>query len=323
MLDIENMASKSDEPARSLGDSINISTRSVHTKLNKLIIARLPLAIPPQAKDPSTYVSGLLHVTPIYNAFESAWQDILKHPAAEENHDVQDGHSCEACKPASAVHHIPNTLDAPHRAVICTRVQSLLQHVHTTDLERTGALKQDIAYITGWSPELLEEQLASASESPLLSSFLQHIRQSTQDRPHVLLAYAWVLYMALFSGGRFIRATLSQIDQDFWTANLMSTRSGKDADVLPLHFFTFDAANDGDEIKFAFKKRLAESSILLTDTERADVVAEAKNIFEFMVEIVVELDAVCRTESECKDEQDEGIMWRMSRLLGLRTRDSE
>ena len=33
----------------------------------------------------------------------------------------------------------------------------------------------------------------------------------------MLLAYAWVLYMALFSGGRFIRATLESAGTDgFW-----------------------------------------------------------------------------------------------------------
>ncbi|KAK9422132.1 putative Heme oxygenase-like protein [Seiridium unicorne] len=317
------MSSETQETARSLGDSINIATRSIHTTLNKLIIGRLPLAIPPEAQDPSNYVSGLLYITPIYIAFESSWRVILKLPTAKETDQVSDSHSCEACNSSSALHHTPNALDAPHKAAVCSRVQSLLEHVHTADLERTESLKRDIGSITGWSPEVLEQQLASASDSSFLSAFTEHIRQSVLDRPHVLLAYAWVLYMALFSGGRFIKASLSRLDPGFWTANLGAHASSKEIDDLPLNFFTFDGPDGGDEIKLSFKKRLAESELLLTNEERDDVVAEAKRIFEFMIEIVSELDGVCRTEPEVQQgQEEESIMWRMSRLLGLRTRDS-
>ncbi|ETS79899.1 hypothetical protein PFICI_07428 [Pestalotiopsis fici W106-1] len=311
-----------EETDRSLGDSINVATRSIHARLNKLIIARLPLAIPPQVKDPSNYVSGLLHITPIYGTFESLWKSILELPSSTENDSTKDGHSCEACKPSSAIHHTSDSLDEPHQPVVCTRIQSLLQHLHTNDLERVASLKKDIAFMTGWSPELLDEQLTSAAESPFLSAFVEHIRRSVQERPQVLLAYAWVLYMALFSGGRFMKASLSKIDPGFWTANTMATAPPKQ-DGLPLNFFTFDAPNEGDEIKLAFKKRLAESESLLTQDEREDVVMEAQRIFEFMVEIVGELDGVCSTGPQDQEQDsDEGIMWRMSRLLGLRARDS-
>ncbi|KAH6649088.1 hypothetical protein BKA67DRAFT_380496 [Truncatella angustata] len=320
------MPLKAEETARSLGDSINTATRSVHTKLNKLIVARLPLAIPPQAQDPSNYVSGLLHITPIYNTFESLWQDILKAPVSksEGSGTVSDGHSCEGYKPSSAVHHVPNGLDAPHGPVVCSRVQSLLDHLHTTDLERTESLKQDIASMSGWSPELLEQQLGSAAESPFLSAFVEHIRRAVQERPHVLLAYAWVLYMALFSGGRFIRASLSRVDLSFWYAISMVSGARRESVMIPLQFFTFTSPNDGDDIKLAFKKRLAESEMLLTREEQDDVITEAQRIFEFMIEVVGELDEICGMDDvEIKEDQEEGIMWRMSRLLGLRTRDSQ
>ncbi|KAF3021078.1 heme oxygenase [Neopestalotiopsis sp. 37M] len=312
---------KTEETDRSLGDSINVATRSVHARLNKLIIARLPLAIPPHVNDPSNYVSGLLHITPIYATFESLWKSILDSPASTESNATKDDHSCEACKPSSAIHHASGSLDEPHGPAVCSRLQSLLQHLHTTDLERVVSLKKDIAMMTGWSPELLDEQLKSATESPFLSAFVDNIRRSVQERPQVLLAYAWVLYMALFSGGRFMKASLSKLDPSFWTANTMATGSAGH-DGLPLNFFTFDAPNDGDEIKLAFKKRLAESESLLTPEEREDVVMEAQRIFEFMVEIVGELDGVCRTDpQEQEQDNDAGIMWRMSRLLGLRARD--
>jgi heme oxygenase len=322
---------------RSLGELINIATRPVHTKLNKLIIYRLPLAIPPHADEPSNYVSGLLHVTPVYNTFESLWRGILESPSPTPkqslwetilkspgavNESVLDDHSCDVCKPSAFIHHKPNALDAPHRPTVCTRIHSLLAHLHLPELERTEALKEDIGNLTGWSPSLLEEQLASSAESPTLSAFLQHTRQAVQERPHVLLAYAWVLYMALFSGGRFIRASLARVEPSFWAANSTSLDPVQNPDFSPLRFFSFDSPEDGEEIKLAFKSRLAESECLLTDEEKEDVVAEAQRIFDFMVAVVGELDEVCSTDPLDKEGTEETVMGRVGRLLGLRTRDS-
>lgn len=198
--------------------------------------------------------------------------------------------------------------------------------------------------ITGWSAEQVEEQLGLATRFHVLSSFLGHIHQSVQERPHVLLAYAWVLYMALFSGGRFIRATVCRVHPGFWASSLRPLRgdddngdrsqessedTDEDAPPAPVQFFTFDGPNGGDDIKLAFKKRLAEAETLLTDAERDDVTVEARRIFEFMVELVGELDGVCRTDprdaaADDEDDEDgpEGLVGRMSRLLGLRARDS-
>ncbi|KAK8001953.1 hypothetical protein PG991_014175 [Apiospora marii] len=320
------MPSRIDETGRPLSEAINIATRPVHTQLNKLVIYRLPLAIPPHVQDPSNYVSGLLHLTPLYSSFESLWREILESPEPSANGIVPEEHSCEVCKPSAAVHHTPHALDAPHIPTVCSRIHSLLHHVHTPELERTEALGADIKALTGWSTELLEEQLSVAAESSVLAAFLQRIRHSVRARPHVLLAYAWVLYMALFSGGRFIRASLAQVEPSFWNANSLSLNP-----ELPLRFFTFDTPQDGDEIKASFKERFTQSSgSLLTEGEKADVVEEAKKIFEFMIEVVGELDGVCDSGSgtgaagpDAKAEEGGGgIMSRMSKLLGLRTRDS-
>lgn len=324
------MPSRIEETGRPLSEAINIATRPVHTQLNKLVIYRLPLAIPPHVQDPSNYVSGLLHLAPLYSSFESLWREILESPEPAATGIAPEEHSCEVCRPSAAVHHMPHALDAPHIPTVCSRIHSLLHHVHTPELERTEALGADIKALTGWSTELLEEQLSVAAESPVLAAFLQRISQSVRARPHVLLAYAWVLYMALFSGGRFIRASLAQVEPSFWNANCLSLNP-----ELPLRFFTFDSPQDGDEIKTSFKERFTQSSgSLLTEGEKADVVEEAKKIFEFMIEVVGELDGVCDSGSgtcgvaghDLAGTEDGGggggIVSRMSKLLGLRTRDS-
>ncbi|OTB06178.1 hypothetical protein M426DRAFT_9995 [Hypoxylon sp. CI-4A] len=175
---------------RSLGDSINIATRSVHTKLNKLIIFRLRLALPPQVEDASNYVQGLLHIAPIYITFESLWQQVLDSPTTEEGHTIN------------------------------SRISTLLSDLRIEGLARSDALKQDLSSLTEWSDDVLAHQLHQVEkDSSVLAEFLDHIRDTVPKRPHVLLSYAWVMYMAIFSGGRFIRASLERVDPSsaFWT----------------------------------------------------------------------------------------------------------
>ncbi|TGJ79578.1 hypothetical protein E0Z10_g9187 [Xylaria hypoxylon] len=311
------MSSKIGDPIRPLSDSINAATRSVHTKLNKLVIFRLQLALPPQAEDASQYVSGLLHITPIYIAFESLWRAILKLPSPAEAHGSDKDES-----PGTVYNPVGLRLNdrsnADRRLIVDSRIDELLANIYFEGLQRSQALQQDLVSLTGWSDRTLAEQLNNASKSPILSDFLTHIETSVGNSPHILLAYGWVLYMALFSGGRFIRASLENIYPAFWIpasaqqptpatlANITVTG------VQPLSFFRFNTREGGDDLKREFKKRLLESEHCLTMPEREEVIEEARCIFEYMIQLVGELDDICGTDKEAAE----------ARLLSLRSRDS-
>ncbi|KAI1473536.1 heme oxygenase-like protein [Daldinia eschscholtzii] len=276
-----------------LGEEINIATRPLHTNLNKLIIHRLRLALPPHAGDAKNYVTGLLHIAPIYQAFEREWDAILENsPTAAKSED---------------------------------RVRSLLADLHIDGLARANALQEDIAALLGRNDALVRTRMESVSQAPVLVEFQEHIHKAIQARPHVLVAYAWVLYMALFSGGRFIRASLERVDRStgFWSHPASSNDTSEPEFKIPgafdafpveedlrkhysqpppLNFFRFDTPEDGEDLKNIFKETLAmETSIpepRLTDEERADIVKEAQAIFEHMIRIVGELDKICGTEYE-------------------------
>ncbi|KAF2967857.1 hypothetical protein GQX73_g5666 [Xylaria multiplex] len=310
------MSSKNEDPIRPLSDSINAATRSVHTKLNRLVISRLQLALPPQADDASQYVSGLLHITPIYIAFESLWRRILKLPdPPEAPGSDKDGSAGVVCDPVGLR---PNGRNAHRRLTVNSRIDALLTNLYFEGLQRSQALQQDLISLTCWSDRTLAEQLNNASRSPILSDFLTHIETFVEKSPHVLLAYAWVLYMALFSGGRFIRASLENIYPAFWIpasaqqptpatlANFAITA------VQPLSFFQFNTREGGDDLKREFKKRLLESEGNLTTLEREEVIGEARCIFEYMIRLVGELDGICGMNKEAAE----------ARLLSLRSRDS-
>lgn len=316
------MLSATDEPnARILSQQINIATRSVHTKLNKLIIHRLPLALPPVADDGSHYVSGLLHVAPIYIAFESLWAKIVEAPPTPSPEPDTFGSGCtEGTHDTKSqdLHTLPEVLEATNAAAVSSRVRTILTQLSFPEMRRTQALQDDLLSLTGWSSCTLAKHLNDAAESPILSSFLNHIRHAIKTRPHVLLAYGWVLYMALFSGGRFIRASLEAAGPAFWVPPYASTPASETEDaeqtaatVSPLQFFRFNTPDDGENLKHMYKASMVELEALLSDQERDDIVEEAQNIFDFMMKMVMELDDICGTS--------EGSG---SRLLSLRSRDS-
>ncbi|KAI1395930.1 hypothetical protein F4819DRAFT_166365 [Hypoxylon fuscum] len=329
---------------RPLGEAINVATRSVHTQLNKLIILRLRLALPPQVDDAGNLLQGLLHIAPIYNTFESLWRDILDEPPVDT-----------ARKSSGSSEHKSDDSDTSEPPTACSRIHLLLFHLQLEGMARSNALCQDLATMTGWSEDVLKEQLAEISaDSPVLAEFLQHIKRAVTAKPHVLLAYAWVLYMALFSGGRFIRASLERVDPSsaYWKPLAGASDDSEPEHLLaqlpphirmpgawlaaqearhlddgdddaaaaerhPLAFFRFATPADGEDLKAAFKARLAASTAprgsgnLLATRERDDVVREAQAVFEFLVRVVAELDEVCGTEWETPGKP-----------LSLRSRDS-
>ncbi|OLN84436.1 Heme-binding protein HMX1 [Colletotrichum chlorophyti] len=341
---------------RPLSESIAAATRSVHAKLNKLIIARLPLAIPPHASDPSIYVSGLLHIAPIYITFESLWKAIVEstfQPGVAQFGEPRFDNGplgANGLTPTSNVEPLPE-----HRAAVCERTRSILNSLYFPGLMRSDRLRSDIASLTGWSPEMVDEQLRAVSESGRLADFTMHVKRMIEKKPHVLLAYAYILFMALFAGGRFIRATLESAGSEFWdqvpapippsqtacrarspledapitaAGPVDLSRGGRGTgDVgakhsrhsLPLSFFHFATVLDGEDLKKEFKKRLAEAESILTAHEKHDVVQEAVCIFDSMLLLVSQLDNACDTNLE---DQSSGMAAWAALAPGGRLRDS-
>ncbi|KAK3984801.1 hypothetical protein QBC44DRAFT_336362 [Cladorrhinum sp. PSN332] len=315
------MTTQHQEPTtHHLGDSINIATRTTHTKLNKNLLVRLPLCLPPRSCNPTVYLSGILHIAPIYLAFESAWDAILD--SHELNSTSQRG-DCgpEPCDPDSSPSssNLPSSRTLPlfpfgtadpvansHQGGACERIHEVLAQLRIEGMKRSESLLGDIGAMSGWSEEEVRGNVGKAAEgSGRLKEFVAHINRSIEKNPEVLLAYAWVLYMALFSGGRFIRSSLEGAGVEFWgkksdpvpplniACKIPTASSSSGVDGLPLSFFRFATPRDGEDLKIEFKKRfLACGESLLTQKERDRVVRESLCIFENMNLLVGQLDGV-------------------------------
>lgn len=296
----------------SLSHQINASVVSSHTTLNRLILDRMPRAVPPHTDNPSTYITGLLHIGAVYIAFESLWQNLL-------------GIHSEIAPIPYIFPFNPDQQQQQHDEIpqITARTRRVLEQAYSATMLRAPRIKADVQAMTGWPDHVFEQQLRSAGMSGRLGKFTLHIRDAVNAKPHLLLAYAYTLYLALLSGGSYIRTELMYLDRDFWEATptpvmpgLVECRPEKgrwpqrrqgesedddEDDVsrrLPLDFLDFDpplGANPRQQTKLLksdFKARLATADALLADRERSDIVAEAGLIFQHLEGMVAQLDKV-------------------------------
>ncbi|CAN8095263.1 unnamed protein product [Discula destructiva] len=193
----------SEGDSKSLAHQINTAIASSHTKINRLILDHMPKAVPPQTDTPSAYITGLLHIGAMYIAFESLWQNLL------------GLHSEIAPIPYT----FPFTKDPDQRdetPQITGRLRRVLEEAYWPTLLRAARIKTDVQAMTGWPDHVFDEELRSAGTSGRLGKFTLHIQTSINAKPHLLLAYAYCLYLALLSGGSYIRTELMYLPADFW-----------------------------------------------------------------------------------------------------------
>jgi heme oxygenase len=210
---------------------------------------------------------GLSQIVSIYEKFERLWQQELKLLSIRDSVSTSEN------------------------------VQHVLKLLWLPELARADRLRIDLQYITStFNPALDSHALESlfGCESSVVEDFLEHIRVAVQEKPHVLVAYAWVMYMAIFSGGRWIRQQLRAGGEDFWG----HTEDGQDDGFS---FLSFTGENDGVPIKVDFKTRLAEVEMLLTATQRYDIIKEAGDIFTHMICMVESLDEIVSAQKHTSE----------------------
>lgn len=229
--------------------------------LNKLIIERLPLALPPTAAQPDVLGVGLAAFAQIFFAFEDVWQEATARPETDGSSDAR-----------------------------AAQLRLLLANLRPDGLARTLRLESDLERIAQRCS--IDVRLRSIAPQQTIAHTMQ---RSTCAQPHLLVAYAWVMYMAIFSGGRWIRQQLDDAGTDFWSGQQqhMSLKppSGQVA-MTGLTFLSFHDGNDGEDLKAVFKERLAGIDALLSSKEREDIVIAAQGLFDDCIALVGILDRV-------------------------------
>ena len=171
-------------------------------------------------------------------------------------------------------------------------------------------MRADLSSLLQRPLEVVDDEL-ERSDGPKLFEFLEHLGQICAVKPHVLIAYAWVMYMALFNGGRWIRAQLIAARESSWDMPDFSRLSGgtDNGASLGLEFWHFSGEQDGDDIKHEFKARLTDIESLLSVEQRQDIVEEAIEIFRRCALLVEELDDVVASKSILLPAHVDPVPW--------------
>ncbi|KAI9890075.1 MAG: hypothetical protein M1814_004474 [Vezdaea aestivalis] len=252
--------------------SINLaliaSSRSIHYKLNTLITSFLPLALPPHTSNPSTYSDGLAYFYFLYFSVEKFWLSALSQTPLGQSCPFQED------VPFDLKH------DQDSRPLIlCPRLHVIFSKLYQANLIRTASLAADVTQYST-DPDWLSVLPVHAQA--------KIVWERLNAKPHVLVAYLWILYMALFSGGRFIRRQLLGAGPAFWKVDvdqLEGCQSG--SKYIPVSFLRFsEESDDGEAMKLRFKERIKEVTPDLTAEEKSDILEEAEWMFSLLLDTV-------------------------------------
>lgn len=152
-----------------------------------------------------------------------------------------------------------------------SRLAKAFETVHDPLLLRTQKIREDLEFYYG-GDESIYKDCGSAEGK----AYIAHIHHITETSPVRLMAYLSVMYLGLFAGGQIIRSKIVK-RTGFYPAKPGMTH----ADVVEhgTNIFQFDTP-DTIHLKKTYRARFDRVCLeYLTDQERDEVCAEAKEIF--------------------------------------------
>ncbi|KAK9474353.1 uncharacterized protein V1510DRAFT_412013 [Dipodascopsis tothii] len=190
-------------------------------------------------------------------------------------------------KGIQAFYHVFNTFEQcwDEEKAKDTPMAAILREVWQPAMARTVPLERDLMFYYGDR---------SKFESPVLPAqvdFVAHIRKRVADKPHLLLAYGHVMYLALFAGGRILRSKLAM------SAGLFPHVEGMTAEEVMLqgtNLFRFEV-DDEEALRLSFKKTFElQTRNALSEQQKREIIEESLEIFRRNTEMVSEIERVWR-----------------------------
>lgn len=153
-----------------------------------------------------------------------------------------------------------------------SKTGDLLASFWDEKISRTEPLTRDLLYFYDNDPKKFE---APIREEQI--DFVNHIYKVHQEKPHVLLAYCHVMYLALFAGGKVLRSSLAKATGLFPQVDGQTTEQ---VSLYGTNLFQFDVEDD-QVLRQSYKREyeLATRNAL-TEQEKLDIIEEAKEIYK-------------------------------------------
>lgn len=158
----------------------------------------------------------------------------------------------------------------------------ILKQVWKPELARSGKAQQDLMfYYDDVKAKFVNPKM------PEQIKFAQHIERACAEKPYLLFAYLHVMYLALFAGGRVMRSSVTK------ATGLFPQKDGLSHEQivkLGANFFTFDVS-DEDTFRLIYKRDYElMTRNNLTESQKVEIIEEAKYIFEQNSNCVKELE---------------------------------
>ncbi|PWY69027.1 heme oxygenase-like protein [Aspergillus sclerotioniger CBS 115572] len=268
-----------------LPSKIRTVIKEPHGAVNRLNTDRIPLCLPPNATSPSLYALGFSRYAEIYLGFEEAWQTQLATPPIT-----------------------PSQTSMPPDE----RIRTILRNIYIPELHRSNRVKADLNFL----PNLPNTNISNTNTG---QEFRAYINSRISDKPHLLVAYVWIMYSALFNGGRWIRGLLCDAGPKFWGLEEGQLHVWKEGRYPPpLSFWQVEGERGGDDggVRDEFRMRVVEADEFLTEGERQEILDETLEIFKWCERITRELDrdvaemyGLAESSDESSDSVDEKLSW--------------
>jgi hypothetical protein len=227
-------------------------------EVNRMNSARILQCLIGEKRSLSLYTLGFSYYAEMYFGFEEVWQEL------EDIGSWVAEYPCSSTSPSYE-----------------ERISRLLVLLNMGGLHRTERLKADISRLHSSDPGVARLVINELHTMQIKDDIKSRIREN----PHKLLAYVWVLYSALFNGGRFIRRQIVKAGPEFW--GLAPEDEDIESFPAPLSFWS---VCDDPSFQEGFKSRVNEADNLLTAIERKDVVDESVWIICRCKQLTEELD---------------------------------
>ena len=282
--------------------------RTRHDILDSHITNLLPQALPPHASTPALFTLGILPFARLFFELEKLWLSLLTHQYADPRRDairaaLVRGLREETFPRIERSKRFKN--DVGHLRWLSARLARNAQSASGSNEKSPDG--RAASPVTILADGILQKQCdacfdprrssaVSFDDTPTLDALLRRIH-ATRERPHLFIAHVYVWYMAVLSGGRYLHRTLRDVEPKFWGHASQDDEAGYSFLVADL------------DAKPYLKARLAEWDALLSEGERAEVVAETEVIYDMTIKLVNRLEAElpCIMGGVYRDELCEGL----------------
>ena len=238
-------------------------SREPHAAIHRMNLSRIALCVPPQVDRPTLYALGLSRYAEIFYGLEEEWVGLIGDPADWVDRGDDDRFT-----------------DLDH-ADSGERIRSMLRLLYIPELLRSRSLRADLSFLESIDPTV-GELLHDRNPGIEVKNYVQH---RVRTKPHLLVAWIWILYSAILYGGREIRAQLLKSGSEFW--DLSATEIKASRTPCPLSFWHIE---DDVAVKTKFRTLIARVDRLLTREEHQEILEESLHIFQKLELLTLTLD---------------------------------